>query len=133
MKIQCLSNNPSLQLVEIGCESCSLSGYQPAVYLANESQSEAVCRAIHSLSASIEHMRIDHRRADVFVPEQLLNRPDVVAILKQMGGKGMPEGVTTGRLGDPGCPHGLSDRSLQDGFVEMMPLLLAGLPILIEL
>lgn len=49
-----------------------------------------------------------------------------------MGGKGMAEGVTTGRLGDPGFPDGFFDGPLQDGFVEMMPLLLAGLPIMKE-
>jgi hypothetical protein len=60
------------------------------------------------------------------MPKELLDRPDIVAVLKQMSGKGMSEGVTTGRLGDPGFPDGLFDSPLQDGFVEMMPLLPAG-------
>jgi len=50
-----------------------------------------------------------------------------------MGGKRMSEGVATGGFGDPRFPDGLFDPSLQDGFVEMMPLVLTGLPILIQL
>jgi hypothetical protein len=49
-----------------------------------------------------------------------------------MGGKRMPEGVTTGWLGDPSFPNSCFDRSLQDGFMEMMPFQFTGLPILIE-
>jgi hypothetical protein len=45
----------------------------------------------------------------------------------------MPERVTTGRLGDSSSPAGFFDGSLQDRFVKMMPLVLAGLPITIEL
>ena len=60
-------------------------------------------------------MGIDHGRTDVLMPKEFLDRPDIVAVLKQLGGKGMPEGVTTGRLGDPGFPDGLFDSPLQDG------------------
>jgi len=67
------------------------------------------------------------------MPKEFLDRPDVVAVLKQMSGKGMPEGVTTCGFGNPSFPDGLFDSPLQDGFMEMMPLLLAGVPILIEL
>lgn len=67
------------------------------------------------------------------MPVEFLDRPNIIAVFKQMGGKRMPEGVTTGRFGDPGFPNGFFDRSLQDGFVEMMPFLPTGLPILIEL
>jgi hypothetical protein len=33
----------------------------------------------------------DHRRADIPVSQKLLNRPDVVAVFEEMGGKGVPE------------------------------------------
>ena len=85
------------------------------------------------MSASVEDMRIDHGRTDVLMPKEFLDRPNIIAVLKQMGRKRMPEGVATGRFGDPGFPNGFFDRPLQDGFVEMMPFLLTGLPILIEL
>jgi hypothetical protein len=78
-------------------------------------------------------MRIDHRRADILMPKELLNRSNIVSVFQQVRREGMPERMTTGRFGDPGCPHGLSDRSLQDGFVEVMPLPLASLLILVQL
>ncbi len=78
-------------------------------------------------------MGIDHRCADIPMPEQLLNRLDVVALFEQVGGEGMPKRVTTGGLRNPGFPAGLFDSPLQDGFVAMMPLLLTGPPITIEL
>jgi len=36
---------------------------------------------------------IDHRRPDILMPEQFLNRPNVIAILQEVGGEGMPKGV----------------------------------------
>ena len=38
----------------------------------------------------VKDMRVDHRGADVFVAEQLLDGPDVVTGFEQMGGEGMP-------------------------------------------
>lgn len=49
-----------------------------------------------------------HRRLGVTVPQQFLNGSDVVASLKQMCGKGMPEGVAGGPFGEPGLCHGVS-------------------------
>jgi hypothetical protein len=40
--------------------------------------------AVHAERTAIEHVRVDHRRADVRVPEQLLHGSDVVAILEQV-------------------------------------------------
>lgn len=50
---------------------------------------------------SVEHMGIDHRGADILVPEKFLYRPDVVSILKQVCGKRMTERVAARGLGDP--------------------------------
>ena len=63
-------------------ESYSLSGYQSAVYLVHLSQSEAVRGAVHPTPASIEHMGIDHRRADILMPKELLNRSNIVPVLQ---------------------------------------------------
>jgi hypothetical protein len=38
-------------------------------------------------SASFQDMRINHRRAYVFVPEQFMYRADIVSILQQVCGK----------------------------------------------
>jgi hypothetical protein len=77
------------------------------------------------MTASIEDMRIDHRRAYVLMPKELLDRPNIVPVLKQMSGKRMTEGVTTGWFGDPGFPNGFFDRPLRDGFVEVMTTLVS--------
>jgi hypothetical protein len=66
-------------------------------------------------------MRVDHRRADVAVPEQRLNRANVVAVFQEMSREGMAEGMAGRRLGDPGGPNRIVYRALEDGLVEMVP------------
>ena len=51
------------------------------------------------LSAAIEDMCVNHRRPYVLVPEQFLNRSDIVTAFKQVGGEGMPKRVASGPLG----------------------------------
>jgi hypothetical protein len=46
--------------------------------------SDPVDRAAHAERTTIEHVRVDHRRADIRVPEQLLHGPNVVSILEQV-------------------------------------------------
>jgi hypothetical protein len=57
----------------------------------------------------MKHMRIDHRRFDIAMAQQLLNRSNVRSAFKQVRGKGMPEGVACGPFGEPGLRHGVSD------------------------
>ena len=38
-------------------------------------------------------MGINHRRLDIFMPEQFLYRANIIPGLKQMGGKAMTKGV----------------------------------------
>ncbi len=66
-------------------------------------------------------MGVNHRRTDVHVPEQFLNSSDVIAIFKQMGGKGMAQGVRAGRLCDAGLEPRIFDGLLEDRFVEVVP------------
>jgi hypothetical protein len=40
---------------------------------------------------SIQHMRVEHAGLYIFVAQQLLNRPDVIAVSQEMCGKRMPE------------------------------------------
>ena len=72
-------------------------------------------------------MRVDHRRRQVAVPQQLLNRPDVVPGLQQMGRKRMPQGMGGDALGDLRLTSGRLDGTLNDRFVEMVPALLVRL------
>ena len=41
---------------------------------------------MNSLTAAIQDMGIDHRGANILVPEKFLNSPDVVSILQQARG-----------------------------------------------
>ena len=59
----------------------------------------------NSKPASIQHVQLRHRRADVGMPEQLLHRANVVSVLEQMGRERMPEAVRPHALRDAGPPH----------------------------
>ena len=50
-------------------------------------------RATNRQDVFLSNVKINHRRADIFVTEQLLNGADIVPSLNQMGGEGMAEGV----------------------------------------
>jgi hypothetical protein len=43
-------------------------------------------------------MRVDHRRPNVLVSQQFLNRTDVIASLKQVRGEQLPQCVRTAAL-----------------------------------
>src|SRR5439155_6626911 len=56
----------------------------------------------------VEHVRVDHRRPHIAVAEELLYRPDVVAVLEQMCGERVPDcmvrcGLGDAHLADPRC------------------------------
>ena len=51
-------------------------------------------RASDAASATVEYVGIDHRRAYIAMPQQLLDRPDVVAVFEEVRGEGMAEGMT---------------------------------------
>src|SRR5437867_4183882 len=46
---------------------------------------QSVDGARHTAATALEHVRVDHGRADVAMTEQLLDRPDVVTVLEQVG------------------------------------------------
>lgn len=53
-------------------------------------------------------MRVNHRRGNVAVPKQLLNRTNILPIFQQVSRETVPEGMATGRFGHAR----LVDRSL---------------------
>jgi len=71
-------------------------------------------------------MRIDHRRTDVTVAEQLLNRADIVTIFKQVGCERMTKCVRSRRLTQPGLVNGLFYNFLQNGFMHVVSALFSG-------
>jgi hypothetical protein len=83
-------------------------------------RSQPVRRAPHAKSTPIQHVGVDHRRTDIRMSEQFLNRSNVVSILEQMRCKGMAEGVATDSLRDPCPPDRARDRALHHRFVQMI-------------
>ncbi len=66
-------------------------------------------------------MSIDHCCFDVFVPEEFLNRPNVIAALQEMSGEGVAEGMTTDRLAcDTGQASGSAHGFLKTTFIGMV-------------
>src|SRR5262245_40832486 len=78
-------------------------------------------RALDSARPSVQDMGVDLRRAHVTVPEQFLNRADIMAVFQQVRGERVTEGVAARRFGDPRATDRVLDRALQHGFVEMVP------------
>ncbi len=73
-------------------------------------------------AAALEDVGIDHCGFDVFVAEEFLNGANVVVVLEEVGGKGMPEGVRSNvfiYFCGAGC---LSYGFLENRFVKVMTL-----------
>lgn len=85
-----------------------------------ETQSQPIRRAQNPTASSIQNMGINHCGADIFVPQEFLNRPDIVTVLQQVRRKRVTKRVAPRRLRYPGAPDSLLDRPLQDGFVKVM-------------
>ncbi len=77
------------------------------------------------MSTPIQDVRIDHGGAHILMAKQLLDGPNVVPVLKEMSCKRMAECVATRWLGDPGLAGGFFHGLLDDGFLQVVPVLLA--------
>ena len=64
--------------------------------------------------------------------EELLDRPDVVAVLQQMGGERMAQRVTGGRLGKACRANRALDGLLEHRLMEMVTTPTSGLRIKVE-
>src|SRR5215471_6135756 len=96
------------------------------------SHEHSVGRTPHPRRAPVEDVGVDHRGADVPVALQVLDGADVEAVLQQVGGERMPEGMARGGLGNPGAANRLLHRPLKDRFVEVVPAPLTGHAVHIE-
>ena len=47
----------------------------------------------HPAPATLQHVRVDHGRSDVLVPQEFLHGPNIVTILQQVRSKAVPERV----------------------------------------
>jgi hypothetical protein len=72
----------------------------------------AVGRTSDGAWAPVKDVCVDHGGADVRVAEEFLDYPDVVAVLQQVGGKGVAKRVAAHALGDArskgGDPDGIA-------------------------
>jgi hypothetical protein len=64
-----------------------------------------VQRARDPTRAAVEHVRIDLGRADITLPEQLLDRPDVVPRLEQMRREAVRKAMARSALSDRAMSH----------------------------
>lgn len=55
-------------------------------------------RTQDTLSAPIDHMRVNHRSRHILMPKQLLDGTDICSRFEQMSGKRMPKRMTTGKF-----------------------------------
>ena len=73
------------------------------------------------MAAFVQHVRILHGGAEIFVTEQFLNGPNVISGLEKMRGERMPECVTPGMLGYASPVDSILDSPLQNRLVNVMP------------
>ena len=86
-----------------------------------------VHRAADASSSAVEDVGVDHRGAHVPVAQQLLDRPDIVSVLEQVGGEGVAEGVAGDVFLDFGTRRRILHGALEDRFVEVVAMPEAGL------
>lgn len=75
--------------------------------------SGGVERAADAERPGLEDMGIDHGGADIVVPEEFLDGPDIGAGLEEVGGETVPEGMATGGLEDAGVADRDADGALK--------------------
>src|SRR6185369_12142464 len=97
-----------------------MSGIEPTYELTHFSLLKAIERAFRPASALAEHMGINHRRRNVIVPQQFLDRPDVRPALEQVGCVRVTKGMTADVLVNANQRHRSLDRSVQGRLIQMM-------------
>ena len=71
----------------------------------------------------MKNMRVDHRRFDVAMPQQLLDGSNVRTVFEQVRGKRMAERMARGSFRQTSHHHSFSDGLLHEGFVKVMATL----------
>ncbi len=91
------------------------------------SASKSVGGTPHATTPAIEYVRVNHGRPNIRVTQQLLDRPNIVAIRQQMGGERMTQRMAPSPFLDLSRIHGLLHRPLHHGLMEMVSSLLTRL------
>ncbi len=87
---------------------------------------EHVHEAANSRRPAVEHVGGGHGRGDVGVTEKSLDGSNVVALLEQVGGEGVAEGVAGSMLCHPSLEHRGPGILLDEGPVEVTAALVPG-------
>ena len=77
-------------------------------------------RAAYPAPTLVEHMCIDHCRAHILVPQQLLDGADVTAIFEQVRGEAVTQGVAADRLAEMAARRRMVNVALQVFLIQVM-------------
>ena len=69
-------------------------------------------RTVHPFPSALQHMRIDHGGADIFVPQEFLHGANVIPIFPQVSGKTVSQCVTAPPFRHPGPTYSAFHRLL---------------------
>ncbi len=81
---------------------------------------ELVQRTADGEAAAIENVRVNHGGFHIFMPQQFLNRPNIIAGLKQSRCKTMAKSMASDRFLYPRQARGALHGFLQTAFIHMM-------------
>ena len=98
-----------------------LSSIRPVTGVILGVRSQSVRRAGNTSAAFVQNVGIDHCGTHIIVPQELLHRPDIITILKQLRREEWRKVWQLAGLAIPRSPHGLFYRLLQNGLMKMMP------------
>ncbi len=87
---------------------------------------QPIQRARYAEAVCIQYVRVDHRRADILVAEELLHGTNVRTAFEHMRGKGMAENVRRDWLGDLRPSRTAPNRLLDAGRRQMVKKNFAG-------
>ncbi len=107
-----------------GCPPEKIFGSVPPVCSREPQESgtgERIQRAVYRKPALVKDVGIDHSGAHIFMAEEVLDGPDVVAVFQEMGGETVAEGMRGALFGDSRLPDGGFDGTLGGSGIEMMP------------
>src|SRR5213080_3000770 len=74
----------------------------------------------HAARPALEHVRVDHGRGDVPVPQQLLDGADLGAGFEEVGREAVAQGVAARPLGQPRGEDGRADLLLDVVLINMV-------------
>ena len=99
---------------------------------AGHRSTQSVQRTPYPTAATVEHMRVHHRRADILVAQHSWIVRMLYPDSRRCVANEMPQRMAAGAFREAGPLHGCLDRTLDDAFVRVMPAPLPGLPVHVE-